>query len=303
MSGIKHLDELFDALKVRKKRRLVAAYANDAHTIGAVGKAVEMGIVDATLVGDKKTIEKVAGEEGIELSLFRIVHEPDEMAAAFKAVELINNGEGDLLMKGLVSTDKYMRAILNKENGLMNPGAILSHVTVMENKNYHKLLVIGDVAIIPLPELKEKIAITNYLISVAHALGIERPKVALIAATEQVSPKMQACVDAALIAKMAERGQIKGAAVDGPLALDVAIDKESAEIKKLKSEVAGDADCLVFPNIESGNVFYKANTKLAKGEQGAIVVGARVPAVLSSRGDSIKTKLYSIALAALSAKA
>jgi len=235
--------------------------------------------------------------------LFRIVHESDEMKAAFKAVALINEGEGDLLMKGLVSTDKYMRAILNKENGLMNPGAILSHVTVMENANYHKLLIVGDVAIIPLPELKEKIAITNYLISVAHALGIERPKVALIAATEQVSPKMQACVDAALIAKMADRGQIKGAAVDGPLALDVAIDEESAKIKKLNSEVAGDADCLVFPNIESGNVFYKANTKLAKGEQGAIVVGARVPAVLSSRGDSIKTKLYSIALAALSAKA
>ena len=303
MTEIKRLDDMFEALKSQSKKRLVAAYANDAHTIGAVGKAVETGIVEATLVGDKTTIESVAKEEGVDVSLFRIVHESDEMKAAFKAVALINEGEGDLLMKGLVSTDKYMRAILNKENGLMNPGAILSHVTVMENANYHKLLIVGDVAIIPLPELKEKIAITNYLISVAHALGIERPKVAVIAATEQVSPKMQACVDAALIAKMADRGQIKGAAVDGPLALDVAIDEESAKIKKLNSEVAGDADCLVFPNIESGNVFYKANTKLAKGEQGAIVVGARVPAVLSSRGDSIKTKLYSIALAALSAKA
>ncbi len=303
MTEIKRLDDMFEALKSQSKKRLVAAYANDAHTIGAVGKAVETGIVEATLVGDKTTIESVAKEEGVDVSLFRIVHESDEMKAAFKAVALINEGEGDLLMKGLVSTDKYMRAILNKENGLMNPGAILSHVTVMENANYHKLLIVGDVAIIPLPELKEKIAITNYLISVAHALGIERPKVALIAATEQVSPKMQACVDAALIAKMADRGQIKGAAVDGPLALDVAIDEESARIKKLNSEVAGDADCIVFPNIESGNVFYKANTKLAKGEQGAIVVGARVPAVLSSRGDSIKTKLYSIALAALSAKA
>jgi len=184
---------------------------------------------------------------------------------------------------------------------LMKPGAMLSHVTVMETPNYHKLLVIGDVAIIPAPELKEKMAITQYLITMAHALGIEKPKVALLAATEQVMPKMPACVDAALISKMADRGQIKDAFVEGPLALDVAIDKESARIKKLNNEVAGDADCLVFPNIESGNVFYKANTKLAKGEQGAIVVGAKVPAVLSSRGDSIKTKLYSIALAAISA--
>jgi phosphate butyryltransferase len=299
---IKRLDDMFEVLKKHENKRLVAAFANDSHTIGAVSKAVDMGIVAATLVGDKDIIASVCKSEGIDTGKFEIVHEPDEMKAAYRAVALINEGKGNLLMKGLVSTDKYMRAILNKENGLMNQGAVLSHVTVMENSNYHKLLIIGDVAIIPAPEIKEKIAITNYLISVSHALGIEKPKVALIAATEQVSMKMQACVDAAIISKMADRGQIKGAFVDGPLALDVAIDKESAEIKKLKSNVAGDADCLVFPNIESGNVFYKANTKLAKGEQGAIVVGARVPAVLSSRGDSIKTKLYSIALAALSAK-
>ncbi len=299
---MRKLEELFELLKERKNKRLVAAYANDAHTIGAVGKAVDMNIVEATLVGDKPTIEAVCKKEHIDVGKFQIVHEPDELRAASKAVALINEGKGNILMKGLVSTDKYMRAILNKEKGLMNPGAILSHVTVMENANYHKLLIIGDVAIIPAPALKEKIAIANYLIAVAQALGIEKPKVAVLAATELVSVKMQACVDAAILSKMADRGQITGAFVDGPLALDVAIDKESAQIKNLKSEVAGDADCLLFPNIESGNVFYKANTKLAKGEQGAIVVGARVPAVLSSRGDSIQTKLYSIALAALSAQ-
>ena len=299
---ITKLDDMFEALRSRESKRLVAAYANDSHTIGAVSKAIDLGLVDATLVGDKDTIAVVCSKEGIDPSKFEIVHEPDEMAAANKAVALINDGKGNLLMKGLVSTDKYMRAILHKENGLLPPKAVLSHVTVMENPNYHKLLIFGDVAIIPLPELKEKIAITNYLVTTAKALGIEKPKVAVLAATEQVSPKMQACVDAALIAKMADRGQISGAYVDGPLALDVAIDKESAEIKKLGGHVAGDADCLVFPNIESGNVFYKANTKLAKSELGAMVVGARVPAVLSSRGDTIKTKLYSIALAALSAK-
>ncbi len=298
---IRKLDDLFSELKTRKRKRLVVAFANDEHSIGAVSQAVDLGIVEATLVGNSDLIAKVCEKENIDLSKFEIVHQADEMGAARKAVALINEGKGDMLMKGLVSTDKYMRAILDKENGLMKPGAMLSHVTVMETPNYHKLLVIGDVAIIPVPELKEKMAITQYLIAMAHALGIEKPKVALLAATEQVMPKMPACVDAALISKMADRGQIKGAFVEGPLALDVAIDKESARIKKLNNEVAGDADCLVFPNIESGNVFYKANTKLAKGEQGAIVVGAKVPAVLSSRGDSIKTKLYSIALAAISA--
>lgn len=299
---IKKLDDIFTILKAKKPKRLVVAFANDEHSIGAVNHAVDMGIVEATLVGNRDLIETVCTKENIDINKFEIVHETDEMQAAIKSVALINEGKGNVLMKGLVSSDKYMRAILNKENGLMKPGAILSHVTVMENPYYHKLLIVGDVAIIPAPEIKEKIAITNYLIDMGHALGIEKPKVAVLAATEQVMPKMQACVDAALISKMADRGQIKGAFVEGPLALDVAIDKESAEIKKLDNEVAGDADCLVFPNIESGNVFYKANTKLAHGEQGAIVVGASVPAVLSSRGDSVKTKLYSIALAAISAK-
>jgi phosphate butyryltransferase len=299
---ITKLDDMFTHLKSLPSKRLVAAFANDAHTIGAVNKAVEMGLIEATLVGDKNAIATVCEKEDIDITRFRIVHETDEMKAARTAVALINRGEGAILMKGLVSTDKYMRAILDKENGLLPPRAVLSHVTVMENPNYHKLLFYGDVAIIPQPELKEKIAITNYVIKAAQALGVEKPKVAVIAATEQVSPKMPACVDAALISKMADRGQIKGAYIDGPLALDVAIDKESAEIKKLGGEVAGNADCLVFPNIESGNVFYKTNTKLAKSELGAMLVGAKVPAVLSSRGDSIKTKLYSIALAALSAR-
>lgn len=299
---INKLDDLFTILKTRKPKRLIVAFANDEHSIGAVSKAIDLCIVEATLVGNRDLIEAVCSRENIDIRKFEVVHEPDEMKAATKAVAIINEGKGNMLMKGLVSTDKYMRAILDKENGLMKPGAILSHVTVMESPNYYKLLIVGDVAIIPAPEIKEKIAITNYLIDMGHALGIEKPKVAVLAATEQVMPKMQACVDAALLSKMADRGQITGAFVEGPLALDVAIDKESAEIKKLENNVVGDADCLVFPNIESGNVFYKANTKLARGEQGAIVVGASVPAVLSSRGDSIKTKLYSIALAAISAK-
>lgn len=300
--AITKLDQMFEVLKSKTKKRLVAAYANDSHTIEAVSEAVDKGIVDGILVGDEETMRKVCAQLGVDPGKFKLVHEPNENKAAFVAVKLINEGQGDLLMKGLVSTDKYMKAILNKETGLMDPGAVLSHVTVIENPHYHKLLIVGDVAIIPLPEFKQKIAILNYLVATAKALGIEKPKVAVVTASEQVLAGMPSCVDAALLSKMADRGQITGAFVDGPLALDAAIDKESAEIKKLSGPVAGDADCLLFPNIEAGNVFYKTNTKLAGAELGAFVAGGRVPCVLSSRGDSAQTKLYSIALAALIAK-
>lgn len=300
--AIKRLNDLLDVLRSHPKKRLVAAYANDSHTIGAVAQAVKAGIVEATLVGDEPTIKKVCGDLGVDVSQFALVHEPVDVKAVAKAVQLINEGQGDVLMKGLVTTDKYMRGILNKDCGLLPPKAVLSHVVVLEVPSYHKLLVLGDVAIIPAPDFKQKLAIVNYVVRTARTLGVEMPKVALLAATEQMSVGMQACVDAALIAKMGERGQIGGAVLDGPLALDVAIDKEAAEIKKLRSEVAGDADCLVFPNIESGNIFFKTCTKFAGAQLGAMVVGAKVPCVLTSRGDSVQSKLYSIALAASSAK-
>jgi phosphotransacetylase len=298
---ITRLEQMIDALKTRPRKRLIAAYANDAHTIAAVSRAVELGIVEGTLVGDREKIAAACKEEGIDPGRLAIVHEPDEGKATALAVAMVNSGEGQILMKGLVSTDKYMRAILDKERGLMDQGAILSHVSVIENRRYHKLIVCGDVAVIPQPELKEKIAIAQYLIRTAHALGIERPKLAVVAASEQVLPKMQACVDAAILAKMADRGQLKGAIVDGPLGLDAAIDSEAAKIKGIGGEVAGDAYCLLFANIEAGNVFYKTNTKLADAELAAMVAGARQPAILSSRGDSVATKTYSIALGALTA--
>ena len=299
---ISRLEQMLEAVKSKPKKRLAAAFANDAHTIEAVHDAVSRGIVDATLVGDEQIIWAQCAELGIDPAAFQIVHEPVDGKAAARAVALVRSGECQILMKGLVSTDKYMRAILNKEAGLMAPGAILSHVSIIENARYPKLIICGDVAVLPYPELKEKIAITQYCIQVAQALGIARPKVAVIAATEQVLPKIQATVDAAILAKMAERGQIKGAFVDGPMALDVAIDPESAATKGVGGPVAGDADCLVFPNIDAGNVFYKTSSKLAGCEMAAMVAGAQAPCILSSRGDSVLTKLYSIALAALTAK-
>ena len=300
---ITKLSQINDVVKAKEKKMLVAAYANDAHTIEATSLAVDAGIVNATLVGDIETITKVCASENIDVNKYTLVHESDEAKAAALAVRIINEGKGDILMKGLCSTDKYMRAILNKETGLMPGGkAVLSHVSVFEVPTYKKLLITSDVAVIPAPDLNQKIAITNYCINIAHKLGIEKPKVALVAATEQMMPGMQACIEAAIIAKMGDRNQIKNAIIDGPFGLDVAIDEESVAIKKVASEVAGDADCLIWPNIEAGNVFYKTATKFANAELAALVVGAKIPCVLSSRGDSSQTKAYSIALAALMAK-
>lgn len=300
---ITNFEQLFEALRSKPKKRLVAAWAVDNHTINAASKAISLGIVDATLVGDKDMILAACKEEDINPELFTIVDNNDELSSIAEAIDLINAGEGDILMKGLCSTDKYMRGILNKERGLLPAKAVLSHVSVIQNPNYHKFIIFGDMAVIPAPDLKQKEAIAKYVISTAKAFGIDKPKVAFIAATEQMMPGMQACVDAALLSKMCDRGQIKGCIGDGPLALDVALSSKSAAIKKLDSKVAGDSDCLVFPNIESANVFYKANSQLTKGvQQAAVVAGAKAPCVLSSRADSIETKLNSIALAAMTAK-
>ncbi len=293
------MDDIIQAVKSKPKKKLSVAFANDAHTIEAVSAAIDLGIVEGILVGDEATIKAICKHENIDVNKFTIVQEADEIKAANRAVQLVREGQADFIMKGLVSTDKYMRAILNKETGLLPPNATLTHAVVMQVPTYHKLLVVMDAAIIPAPDLKQKIAITNYAIKIARSLGIDTPKVAMIAATEQMSAAMPACVDAAIIAKMNDRGQIPNALIDGPLALDVAIDKECVEIKKLKSVVNGEADCLVFPDIEAANIFYKTASKLCKAELGAMLVGAKCPAVLTSRGDSAETKTYSIALAAL----
>lgn len=297
--NITRLEQMYEVLQGSEKKSLVAVWANDTHTINAVSQAIDMGIIKGTLVGNEKEIKKVCESENIEASKFKIVHVDSDNKAGAVAVKLIVDGKGDILMKGLLSTDKYMRAILNKEVGLLPPKAVLSHVTVVENKYYHKLLVVGDVAIIPQPDLKQKVAIANYLIETAQALGIDEPKLAVVSASEQVLPGLESSVDASIIAKMGDRRQIKGAIIDGPLSLDAAIDKESAQTKGIGGEVAGDADCLLFPNLDSGNIFYKMNSKMSSAEMGAFVAGAKVPCVLSSRGDSTKTKLNSIALCAL----
>lgn len=297
-----NFNEIFTYLQGRDvKKRMIAAWGVDDHTISAASQAVDLGLVDVTLVGDQEMIAEVCRQENIDAAKFTVVHNPVELKAVAQAVQMVREGQGDFLMKGLCSTDKFLRAILNKETGLLPPKGVLTHCAVFEMPHYGRLLFVGDVAVIPAPDLKQKQVIMECLVKTARSVGVAIPKVAIIAATEQVLPSQPATMEAALLAKMADRGQIKGCVADGPLALDVALDSESAQIKGLVSPVAGAADCLLFPNIESGNVFYKANSKLVPGvRQAGMLVGAKVPCVLSSRADSTDTKLNSIAVAAMS---
>ena len=299
---LESLADLFEYTRLVAKKTLVAVNAVDAHSLEAISEAVKLGIVSATVTGNKEEILKQCAVHQIDYQLFRIIQAETEEEAASIAVQEARENPGCILMKGLISSDKFMRAILNKQAGLLPLGGVLSHVSVIDNPNYHKLLIVSDVAIIPYPTIQQKIAMTHYLKQMALDLGISRPKIALITPTEQVLPNLVSCTDAVELMNAAKNGQFEPAVVFGPMALDVALDSESAQIKNITSEVAGDADCLLFPNIDAGNVFYKMNTKLCHAEQAAVVMGAHVPIVLSSRGDSIRTKLNSIALAALLSK-
>ena len=300
---ITRLDEIVAAAVARGRKRLAVAYGQDTHTIEAVYNAWKEGLVEATLFGDKATIEQACTELGIDSSVFNIVHEPSDVTCVKLAVQAVVNGQADVLMKGLVSTDKYMRGILNKEAGLFPPKGVLSHVAVIEMKGREKLLSVSDVAVIPAPDFKQKQKLIGYLAQTAKILGGETPKVACISASEQVLPSVPSSTEGAILAKMGDRGQLGKVIVDGPLSLDVALYKEVAEHKKVTgSSVAGDPDCLLFPNIESANVFFKAATHIGGSELAAMVMGTKVPCVLTSRGDTALTKKYSIALACLAAR-
>ena len=284
---ITRLDEIVAAAVARGRKRLAVAYGQDTHTIEAVYNAWKEGLVEATLFGDKATIEQACTELGIDSSVFNIVHEPSDVTCVKLAVQAVVNGQADVLMKGLVSTDKY----------------ILSHVAVIEMKGREKLLSVSDVAVIPAPDFKQKQKLIGYLAQTAKILGVETPKVACISASEQVLPSVPSSTEGAILAKMGDRGQLGKVIVDGPLSLDVALYKEVAEHKKVTgSSVAGDPDCLLFPNIESANVFFKAATHIGGSELAAMVMGTKVPCVLTSRGDTALTKKYSIALACLAAR-
>lgn len=300
MDPIRSLDQLVEELRKQPSRRVAVAAGHDPNTIAAAARAAGEQIAEMILVGDAERIAALCAENGLDASLFRVIDEKDVLTAGAKAVELVRSGEADVLMKGLIATSDYMRLILKKEGGLLPEGKVLSHITVAELPAYvkaqGKLLFFADVAIIPKPDLETKVQILQYCLTAARSFGIEKPRAAILAATEKVSEKMKATVHAAAIAERARAGEFGDAIVDGPLALDVAISPEAVRIKGLDSPVEGKADILVFPNIESGNVFYKSATILSGARLAAAVVGTDVPCVLTSRADSEETKFFSIAM-------
>ncbi len=299
MEPIRKLADLEPAVKGGPRMTMAVAAGEDPATIQAVAKGVMDGLIKVILVGKQDRIENVvSGHNQAFAKQIQILHVEDEKAVALAAVQLVHDGKADFVMKGLVSTDTFMKAVLDKEFGLLPKGGLLSHVAVMQIPTYPKLLVVSDAAIIPNPSMDEKIQILNYDLDVAHSLGIPLPKAALVSAAEKINFKMQSSIDAAVIRAMAERKQITGGIIDGPLALDVALSKEHCRIKGLETPIDGEADILLFPNIETANTFYKSATILAHGTCASVVVGTLAPVVLSSRADDDDTKFYSIVMAA-----
>lgn len=279
-------------------KKVSVSNAHDLPVLEAVKAAKEQGIATSVLVGDEAKIRELAASISMDLDEFEIINEPDTEKAALKAVELVHNGEADILLKGLLETKTFLKSILNKEVGLRT-GKMMSHVCVFEIEGIDRLLFFTDVAFNTYPTLEEKVNIVKNAVEVAHACGIECPKVAPICAVETVNPKMQPTVDAAELTKMYEAGEFPGCELYGPLSMDLAIDEEAAVHKGVSNPVAGHADILLFPEIDSGNITYKILVRTAKVKNGNVLVGTKAPVVLTSRSDDFETKLHSIALAAV----
>lgn len=295
---IKSFDELLEVVKDRPKMKLSVAAAQDEEVLIAVDSARKLGIIDAVLVGDKEKIEAIAKAASIDITKYEIVDEKDLKQAARKAVSLVSEGKADYLMKGLIGTADLLRAVLDKEIGLRTK-SLLSHVMVYSVPAYHKLLFLTDGGMVTYPDLNQKIQLVNNAVKVAAALGVDPIHVAPLCAVEVINPDMQATLDAAALSKMNQRGQIKGCIIDGPLALDNAISKEAAEHKGIKSPVSGEADILLVPNIEAGNLMGKSMTYFGHAKSAGVIMGAKCPIVLVSRADTHESKLYSIALGSL----
>ena len=296
---MKAMDDILAAAKAGGRKRIAVAAAQESSALEAALDARAAGIAEPILIGDLAAIRAIAAEIGADLEGIRMIEEKDNAGAAAKAVALDRSGEANILMKGVLDTSILLKAALNKESGL-NAGRLTSHVAVIESTHYHKLFIVTDGAINIAPDLQGKLDIIANAVQVSKSLGVARPKVALLAAVEKVNPEKMPCTaDAAVITQMQRRNQVKECIVDGPLALDNAISAESARIKNIVSEVAGDADILVTPDIEAGNILYKALVDLGGAKAAAIVAGTAKPIVLTSRSDSRETKLASIALASL----
>lgn len=297
---IRSLDQLVAQVASQSRpNRIAIAWAHDSNSIGAVHRAVNQGFVEAVLLGNPAEIKKACVSAEVSYRPFEIIESENEATASAEAVRMVRDGEADIVMKGLVGTDKFLKAVMDKNAGLMLPDSVLSYVCAIELPEYHKLLFVTDPAVIPFPDLDQKIAMTGYAVEMASRFGVEKPRVALIGASEKMSHHFENSADYAVMCKMADRGQIKNCIIDGPLDIFLACDKNSPGIKGINTPVNGDADILLFPSLESCNPFYKGLMLFAHGELAGLIRGTRKPVIVMSRSESEKSKFYCIALACL----
>lgn len=299
--ALKTLSDLKKIVAGGPKKKLILAAAQDQHSMGAVIRAWKDDIVEPILIGDKESIQNICAANNYDITGLRIIHEPDTEMAVEMSVRMCSNKQGDILMKGKVGTSTLLKCVLNKEWGLRT-GNLLSHFALFEVETYPKVIAVTDVAMNIAPNLQDKIAIINNSVTCLMRLGYILPKVAVLGAVEMVNENMEATLHAALLSKMYQRDQIKNCIIDGPLAFDNAVSLESAQRKGIRSEVAGDTDLLLMPDIEVGNVLYKSLVFFAKAKVAAVILGARVPIVLTSRSDSEQAKYDSILLSAAACK-
>lgn len=298
---LKNLSDLRNVVTGGTVRKLVLAAAQDQHSLGAVIRAWKDNIIEPILIGDEKGIRDICDSYNYDITGVRIIHESDMDKAVEMSVKMVSNKEADVLMKGKVGTSTLLKCALNKEWGLRT-GHLLSHIALFEVDTYPKVIAVTDVAMNISPNLQDKIAIINNSVSCLIKIGYKLPKVAVLGAVEMVNENMEATLHAALLSKMYQRDQIRNCIIDGPLAFDNAVSLESAQLKGIRSEVAGDTDLLLMPDIEVGNVLYKSLVFFAKAKVASVILGAKVPIVLTSRSDSEQAKYDSILLSAAASK-
>ena len=294
---IENFDQLLSLVKSKEKKKLAIASAEGEEIVEAAKRATDEGIIQSVLIGDGARITELCQKLNFELDKVEIIDAKDPNLTSQLAVELVKRQKADMLMKGKVGTSTLLKAVLDKETGLRSE-RLLSHVAVVEVENYHKLMLVTDGGMNINPDVNKKVDILKNAVEVAKKLGIQKPKVSCLTAVELVNPEMQETLDAAVLVKMAERGDIKDVVIDGPIAFDIAIDSQAGRMKGIVSPVAGDTDIFLVPNISAGNIFVKALIYLAKAKVGGIVVGGGAPIVLLSRSDTAAMKLYSMALGA-----
>lgn len=302
MDTITSLDQMVQHLcESGLNKKIAVAVAEDENTIGALIEAQEKGFATPILIGNKSKIEEALIGENAKPESFQIVDVPDHALAAKEAVRMVRDDEADVLMKGLIGTDKFLKAILDKEKGLLPPKAVMTYVCALELPKYDKLLFVSDTAVLPYPDLKQKIAMVNYTIQMTKKFGIDNPKIALIGASEKVNDSFHYSTDYTQICKMVDRGQIPNCTIDGPLDIFLACDKESVKIKGVPTPINGEADALIFPSLESANSFYKGLMLFGGGELAGLIQGTIKPVVVMSRSESRKSKFYCVALSCLMA--